>query len=142
MDKDSVGRRIKQQRLKSGLSQVDLAKRIGVSKQTLYKYENDIITNIPSDKIEAIADCLGVTASSLMGWQVNSLGLELFPIYKQSEHLALYVELLKRHEITKLLDSAKNCTPGQIKIATDMLNAFNAPGEIPVLKKEDEDGRT
>ena len=142
MNKDSVGQRIKQQRLKSGLSQVDLAKRIGVSKQTLYKYENDIITNIPSDKIEAIANCLGVTASSLMGWQVNSLERELLPLYRQRDRVVKYIELLAREDIAKLVDSAKDCTPGQIKIATDMLKAFNAPGEIPVLKKEDDDGRT
>lgn len=32
------------------MSQVEFADKINVSKQTLYKYENDIITNIPSDK--------------------------------------------------------------------------------------------
>ena len=32
------------------MSQVEFADKINVSKQTLYKYEDDIITNIPSDK--------------------------------------------------------------------------------------------
>nr|WP_242843822.1 MULTISPECIES: helix-turn-helix transcriptional regulator [Clostridia] len=35
--------------------QTELAEKIGVSKQTLYKYENNIVTNIPSYKIELIA---------------------------------------------------------------------------------------
>ena len=52
-----------------GLSQVELADKIGVSKQTLYKYENDIITNIPSDKIEAIAKVTGATPAEIMGWE-------------------------------------------------------------------------
>ena len=51
----TVGQRLKQLREKAGLSQVDLAAKLNVSKQNLYKYENDIITNIPSDKIEEAA---------------------------------------------------------------------------------------
>lgn len=64
----STGQRIKSLRKKRGFSQVDLALEVGVSKQTMYKYENDIVTNIPSDKIEAIAEILFTTPSYLMGW--------------------------------------------------------------------------
>ena len=62
------GERIKKYREELGLSQVFLADKIGVSKQTLYKYENDIITNIPSDKIEALAKVFNCTPAYLMGW--------------------------------------------------------------------------
>ena len=62
------GQRIKTLREKLKISQVELAEKIDVSKQTLYKYENDIITNIPSDKIEALAFNLKTTPSYLMGW--------------------------------------------------------------------------
>lgn len=54
------GQRIKSRREELAISQTDLARRIGVSKQTLYKYENDIITNIPSDIIERLAKELDV----------------------------------------------------------------------------------
>lgn len=64
----SIGKTIKDLRHQKGISQVDLASRIGVSKQTLYKYENEIISNIPSDKIESLAAKLGTTPSRLMGW--------------------------------------------------------------------------
>lgn len=64
----TVGKRIKELRDKCGMSQVDLADKVSVSKQTLYKYENDIITNIPSDKIECIAKVLRTSPSYLMGW--------------------------------------------------------------------------
>ena len=46
----TVGERIKKVREKTGMSKVEFADKINVSKQTLYKYEDDIITNIPSDK--------------------------------------------------------------------------------------------
>lgn len=68
----SVGSRIKRIRTDLGISQVDFANKIGVSKQTLYKYENDLITNIPSDKIEAVANVGNVTPAYLMGWEDSS----------------------------------------------------------------------
>lgn len=65
----TIGERIKELRNRMGMSQVEFADKINVSKQTLYKYENDIITNIPSDKIEAIAKLLKVSPAYLMGWE-------------------------------------------------------------------------
>ncbi len=64
----TVGDRIKHVRKRESVSQVELAKKCNISKQTLYKYENNIITNIPSDKIELIAKTLGTTPEYLMGW--------------------------------------------------------------------------
>lgn len=65
----TVGERIKKLRTGLGLSQVDFADKINVSKQTLYKYENNIITNIPSDKIEAAARIGNISPAYLMGWE-------------------------------------------------------------------------
>ena len=67
----TVGERLKELREKLGISQVDFATKINVSKQTLYKYENNIITNIPSDKIEAAAHLGNVSPAYLMGWTVS-----------------------------------------------------------------------
>ncbi len=66
----TVGERIKEVRVKTGMSQVEFADKINVSKQTLYKYENNLITNIPSDKIEAVARVGGVSPAELMGWDI------------------------------------------------------------------------
>lgn len=62
------GERIKALRESAGYSQVELAELLDVSKQTLYKYENNIITNIPSDKIEGIAKYTHSTPEYIMGW--------------------------------------------------------------------------
>lgn len=67
----TVGERIRNNRECLGISQTDLAKRINVSKQTLYKYETNIITNIPSNIIEDIATILNVSPSVLMGWETE-----------------------------------------------------------------------
>ena len=62
------GQKIKQLRESKGISQTYFAKSVGVSKQSLYKYENDIITNIPSDVIERISENLGCSPAYIMGW--------------------------------------------------------------------------
>lgn len=64
----TIGDKIKHLRELHDMSQVDLANIINVSKQTLYKYENNLITNIPSDKIEAIARIFNISPAYLMGW--------------------------------------------------------------------------
>lgn len=79
----TVGERIKALREHLGISQVDFADKINVSKQTLYKYENNIITNIPSDKVEAAAKIGNISPSYLMGW--DGIGTtNLYPIEVKS----------------------------------------------------------
>ena len=65
----TVGDRIRATRKREGISQTELAQKMGVIKQTLYKYETGIVTNIPSEKIEAAAKALGLTPVFLMGWE-------------------------------------------------------------------------
>lgn len=62
------GQRIRKAREKAHFSQTELATIIGISKQTLYKYEHDIVTNIPSNIIELIADLTFCTPAYIMGW--------------------------------------------------------------------------
>lgn len=68
-----IGERIKHTRNMVGFSQTELAERCDISKQTLYKYENNIITNIPFDKIEKIAKHLEVSPTYLMGWTEKTM---------------------------------------------------------------------
>ena len=65
----TIGDRIRATRLARGIAQIDLANSTHISKQTLYKYENNVVTNIPSDKIELLSKYLDVTPAYLMGWE-------------------------------------------------------------------------
>ena len=65
----TVGDRIRQVRQEKDVTQQELADYIGVSKQAVYKYENNIVTNIPTDKVDAIAKRLKVSPAYLMGWE-------------------------------------------------------------------------
>jgi len=71
------GEKIVALRERKGMRSVDLADKIGVSKQLMYKYENDIITNIPSDKLEMISSALDSSPAYLMGWE-DEEGNKLF----------------------------------------------------------------
>lgn len=63
-----IGHKIKSLRESIGMTQSELAQVIQSTKQTIFKYENGIITNIPMDKLEKIANVLDVTPAYLMGW--------------------------------------------------------------------------
>lgn len=64
---------------KSGMSRTDFADRVNISKQLLYKYENDIVTNIPSDTLEEMCRVLRVSPSYIMGWE-DIDGHDLFQV--------------------------------------------------------------
>ena len=66
---NAIGERIRQLRSQLGISQSQLAEDIGESKQTLYKYETGIVTNIPLQKLEAIARVLDCPPAALVGWE-------------------------------------------------------------------------
>ena len=95
----TVGERIKELRTNLGLSQVDFADKINVSKQTLYKYENNIITNIPSDKIEAAARLGNVSPAYLMGWDSWDYAVKLISDEMQriSNQTNLYIQLFESY---------------------------------------------
>lgn len=64
----TLGDKIRAAREAAGLTQEELGKKCGTTKQTIYKYEIGKITNIPIDRLEKIADIVGVTTTSLLGW--------------------------------------------------------------------------
>ena len=64
----TIGQRVKLRREELGLSQEELAKRIGYkSKTSINKIELDF-RNLTQSKIKAIADALETTPSYIMGW--------------------------------------------------------------------------
>ena len=65
----SVGLRIREAREKKNLTLEELAKRCETTKQTIYKYENQIVTNIPYEKIVLLSKALDVSPSYLFGWE-------------------------------------------------------------------------
>ena len=69
----TIGERIREARTAKGLTQEQLAEQVHVTKQAVYKYETGIVTNIPLDKLESIAACLGVAPGYLAGAELDAL---------------------------------------------------------------------
>lgn len=63
-----IGDRIRHYRELKGLTQVELAKRVGVLHSTVSKWENNKLTNIPWERIVLIADALDVKPGLLIGF--------------------------------------------------------------------------
>lgn len=111
----SVGLRIKLAREQKNLTLEEVAKRCETTKQTIFKYENEIVTNIPYDKIVLLSKALDVSPSYLFGWEEKEISpsepeltegeklmLELFrqiPEDRQNEALDLLRVALKMQRI-------------------------------------------
>ena len=67
----SIGTRIYEERKRLNLSQEYVAEFLHTTKQAVYKYENGIVKNIPTEKIEKLAQLFGVTPQYLIGWEEN-----------------------------------------------------------------------
>ena len=64
----TVGQRIKTRRKDIGISADILAEQIGVSRSTIFRYENGDIEKLPLTSLEPIAKALHTSVQYLMGW--------------------------------------------------------------------------
>lgn len=64
----TIGDRIRKLRESKGLTQDELGRKIGTTKQTIFKYETGKIENIPYPRIEELAAVLDADPSDILGW--------------------------------------------------------------------------
>ena len=98
----SIGQRLRQLREAKGLTQEAVAKHLGVATQTVFKYEKEIVTNIPSASIEKLAQLFGVSPSSLLGWDNIS---NIIPVRMESYPLLGDIACGKPIEATQKYDA-------------------------------------
>ena len=65
----TVGDRIKALRLDLGMTQEELAEKVGLKKAAINKYESGVVVNIKRDMIGKLASALETTPTYLMGWE-------------------------------------------------------------------------
>ena len=95
----NLSEKIRYLRIQKGMTQAELAAKLNTTKQTIGKYENQVVTNLPLNRIQELADALETTPAYLMGWgEDNNAGSEnkTSPITVNSDEAALDAELLKR----------------------------------------------
>jgi transcriptional regulator with XRE-family HTH domain len=71
--KMTSGEKIRQLRVSQGYTQTDVAKKLGVSTQLIYKYEKEIVTNIPIETIGKLAKIFGVSPAYILDWKDESV---------------------------------------------------------------------
>jgi len=114
----TVGERIKQRRLELGLSQDELAKKVGYkSRSSINKIE--LSRDLPLRKVREMAKVLDTSPSFLMGWDNTSEGKEKY--YSSEETADKAQELFESKEMKLLFDAAKDSKPEDLQMAADLL---------------------
>lgn len=122
---NELGQRLRELRTLAGLTLDEAGKRIGASKQTLYKYETGIITNIPLDKIEELAKLYHVSPAEIMGWSDDDENY-----YHDPEAAALADMIKDNPRYRVLFEASRNLSADDVDFVIDMINK---------LAKTDED---
>lgn len=78
-----IGAKLKQRRLDKKMSAEELAKRLGVSKTTIYRYEKGEIAKVPTETLEKISKILNTSPAYFMDWSdiPNNTKSDIVAIY-------------------------------------------------------------
>ena len=109
MNTNDIGKKIRERRKELGMTLDELARAVGVSKQTIFRYEDRTIENIPIDKLHKIAGKLNVSIAYLLELKVE-VGYEDFIALKEKEGFRELISTLKEmdsEKIKKLVEMAK-----------------------------------
>lgn len=113
----TIGEKIRACREAKHLTQTELGLTCGVAKQTIFKYETGVVTNIPLDKLKLMASALGVSAAYLMGWEDAPDSKE-----KPSEDKKTAPELSE--SVKKLISVMSQLTPENQRIVLAAAKGF------------------
>lgn len=114
----SKGERIRSLRKEKGITQIEMAALLHTTKQTISKYEKGIVTNIPSDRIEALARILGTTPEYILGWDQER-------IEKNNDFIAEVVVKMRTDEwFYDAIEKLYQIAPQNRASVTDVLKAF------------------
>jgi len=101
---------IKCKRIESGMTLEELAAKVGVSRQTIQRYESGVIGNIPSDKIEMMAAALDTTPAALMGWEKHERTANAMSVVTHNslmQDIVLECKEFDSEELSRLLSYAR-----------------------------------
>jgi transcriptional regulator with XRE-family HTH domain len=130
---DDVGNRLKAFRLGSGLSAEEVAKRIGISRTALYRFEKGEVVKI--ETLEKLAELLQVSLPTLLGVGVEYIAsaVTYFERMRQIEESAEHIIVLAGPVSSLLASDAFNATLGALlkeSIPDDIPNRARADAEV------------
>ncbi len=142
-----LSQRIKEKRKSLNLTQEELANLIQTTKQTIYKYENEIVTNIPYDRLILLADVLKCTPAYLMGWESEEISNPI-PVKSDSNMVRIpilgsvragapeeaYEDIIGYEDITQKL--ARNGKHYALQIRGDSMEPRFMHGDIVIIREQ------
>lgn len=109
----------------------ELAEKLNVSKATVFKYEKDLIKNIPIDKLEAMSRIFSVPASYLTGWEdeddylgKRSENEKYLKSIGRNDLIEIYDDILKNDNLALLFDKAKELSPKDLEQVLKIIDTF------------------
>ncbi len=124
----SLYKNIKEQRLRLGLTQSDLAQKLGYAdKSMIAKIESGKI-DLSHSKIKEFAKALGVTPFDLMGWSDDELddgtSAEQEPYYINEDAREMAQFLFENPEYRVLFSAARNVSKEDLETVKTILDKF------------------
>ncbi len=112
-----IGDRIRIRREQLGMSQDELARRLGYkSRSSVNKIEKDA-SGLPQNKIVAIAEALRTTPAYIMGWEDE---IKKDPAGVAGRH----IEIIMDEDISDIYDDFKLLDKSQKQIVKDLIHNF------------------
>lgn len=118
----TINERLRMLRERSGLTLDDVSKHVGVTKQTVQKYESGVVVSIPSDKIELLAKVYNVSPGYIMGWET----LDKTPAAPNGngDNMAYRERLRRDRGARMLLDATKDATDEEMRQYVNLIKAL------------------
>lgn len=107
----TTGQRIKQARLAAGLTQKELAEKVGVKFSAIHKYESGMIVNLKRETIAALAEALDVKPSWLMCMDEETAPSENLDDFPQVRMIARAGRKMSEADREKMLQLLKVAFP-------------------------------
>lgn len=118
----TLGDKIRIRREEAGLSQDDLARKLGYkSRSTIAKLESGV-NDLTQSKLKAFADALNTTVADLLDWDEP----QEKPYYFDSETARLAQEIKDNPGQRILFDASRNLTPEDIKVVMTVIKGLKA----------------
>lgn len=132
MENNVMGKRIKELRLKKGVTQEELGKVIGVQKAAILKYESGLVENMKRSSIKKLAEYFNVKPSYLMGLDNNIIN-----VYS-SVHAGILSEMIENIVDTEEI-SEKMANSGKkyfgLKVRGDSMSPTYMDGDTLIVEK-------
>ena len=121
-------KRLKECRISRNVSAIDLGKVAGVRSATIYRYENAEFKSIKQDRLDAMADYLGVDSDYLIGKTNEKFSPKILEKFTQKQEF----EITNILYITKELINQKNVVLDGKPISKELLEPICENIEITI----------